>query len=308
MEVISRSPPRIQLDWPAFNPWRVQELSHALSGHPLLQLDRLAELGKRLEGSTQVYSFDNSTQAGDNLSAAARKHPNRNTPAGTIEAIESAHAWMVLRHVQTDPEYRQLIDDVLDSIQPEVERTDPGMHYRAGWIVVSSPHTVTPFHMDRNHGMLLQILGSKLVYTWEPDDTVVVDEVAREHFHYRRSLALVHWKEEFRARAHYFQVHPGSGVYLPMSAPHMVETSNEPSITFTLSYNTHSSRRDALVHATHALLRRTGVPLAPVGEHPVLDSLAKASAESLLRMGGEKFLSVPHADGRRQRYAQPSDY
>ena len=133
---------------------------------------------------------------------------------------------MLLRHVQSDPLYRPFVAEVLDSVRPLVEGFDPGMYYRAAWIFVSSPHTVTPFHIDRNHGLLLQISGSKKVYAWEPDDRAVSDQ-AREHFHYRRSLALVTWNEEFRDRARVFQVRPGTGVYLPLNSPHMVETSED---------------------------------------------------------------------------------
>ncbi len=50
------------------------------------------------------------------------------------------------------------------------------MYYRAGWIFIASPHTVTPFHIDRNHGILLQIHGTKKVYVWDAEDAQVCYE------------------------------------------------------------------------------------------------------------------------------------
>ena len=297
-----QSRPLIELNWDNFNPWRVQELQHDLAGHPLLQLERLVEFGQRLEGTPQVFTFNNAAKANVNFNAVARKFPNRKSVAETMLGAETAQAWMLLRHVQSDPAYRDLIDTVLDSVEQHIGRPDPGMYYRAGWIIVSSPRTVTPFHFDPNHGMLLQIRGSKMVYAWDRNDTHVASERARDRYHYRHSMDLLQWQDDFRERAHAFRVRPGTGVYLPLTSPHMVETSDEPSITITCSYNTRATRRCSLVHATHGLIRRTGIEPSPVGRHPLFDSLANAGAEALLGLGGEKILSVAGPDRQRARY------
>ena len=44
----------IDVDWDAFDPWRVQAVRHRLTEHPLLQPDRLVELGLRLERAAQL--------------------------------------------------------------------------------------------------------------------------------------------------------------------------------------------------------------------------------------------------------------
>src|SRR5215813_3710147 len=76
-----------------------------------------------------------------------------------------------------------LIDHPLLQIRPIVERRDPGMCYRAGWIFVSSPNAVTPFHMDHEHNFIMQIRGTKRLYTWEPFDRETVSERGQELFH-----------------------------------------------------------------------------------------------------------------------------
>ena len=41
--------PIIDMDWNAFDPWRIQPFKHALTDHPLLQTEQLVELGKRCQ-------------------------------------------------------------------------------------------------------------------------------------------------------------------------------------------------------------------------------------------------------------------
>ena len=276
----------VEMDANEFDPWRVQPVSHRLTEHPLLQPDRLIEFGKRLERADQLYSFNNGATAAENFDKVGQTHPNRKSAEETLQHINDAKAWMLLRHVQNDAEYRTLVDLALDHVRPQIERKDPGMCYRAGWIFVSSPRTVTPFHIDRNHGILLQIRGSKTVYVWEPDDIAVVNDRARARFHARRTLDLVHWHEEFRERAHVFRLQPGMGVYMPLTSPHMVETSNEPSITLSLSYNTDASRRNVLLHVAHDRIRSIGIRSPPVGRYPTYDAWLHASASAMRNCRG----------------------
>ncbi|WP_266182491.1 cupin-like domain-containing protein [Dyella humicola] len=276
----------IDMDWESFDPWRPQAVRHRLTEHPLLQPDQLVALGKRFEGTTHLFTFNNQAGADANFDEVARMYPNRRSVTETLQQIHLAKAWMLLRHVQADPAYRELIDTALDSIQPAIERHDPGMYYRAGWIFVASSHTTTPFHIDRNHGILLQIRGAKKVYVWDQDDIEVCSECARDSFHSSHNLDLVKWHEEFRERAHLFEVGPGMGAYIPITSPHMVETGTEPSITISLTYSTRATRHNAMEHVLHDLLRRHGMSPPPVGNNKLLDELSYISESVLIAMRG----------------------
>jgi len=157
--------PRIHVAPASFEPWKIQALTHALSDHPLLQIDALVELGRRQQQRKLVRTHSNAATAGTSFADAPSLHPNAQDAVTTLADIERAGAWMSLLNVQADPIYRRLIDEVLDEVKPIVERRDPGMCYRAGWIFVSSPNTVTPFHMDHEHNFILQIRGTKRLYT-----------------------------------------------------------------------------------------------------------------------------------------------
>ncbi|HVI59252.1 MAG TPA: cupin-like domain-containing protein [Luteimonas sp.] len=268
--------PLVDFDDANFDPWRIQPVRHHLCEHPLLQLPALVGLGQRLEALDSIRTHDGGATAGTPFGEAPDLHPNRKSAAGTLGDVAAANAWMSLLNVQIDPTYRELVGTVLDSIQAQVERHDPGMSHRSGWIFVTSPNAVTPFHFDKEHNFILQVHGRKRVYVWDPTDTVVASEHARDRFHHRHDRHLLQWREEFRERAHVFDLGPGEGAYMPSTAPHMVENGDGPSVTASFTYYTHSTRRDALLHTAHSILREAGVTPPPVGRHGWLDAATHA--------------------------------
>ncbi|GAP66352.1 transcription factor jumonji/aspartyl beta-hydroxylase [Mizugakiibacter sediminis] len=272
----------LQLEWPGFDPWRIQAVAHRLSGHPLLQLAALIELGRRLERRGLVRTHSDGASAGTPFNDAPSLHPNARSAADTLGDIRDARAWMSLLNVQTDPVYRQLVDAVLDEASLHTERVDPGMHHRGGWIFISSPHAVTPFHIDKEHNFILQIHGRKRVYVWDHRDTVAVSERARGRFHRMHERDLIRWREELRERAHVFDLEPGQGAYMPSTSPHMVENGDEPSITVSFTYFTDATRREARLHAFRDWLHSGGVPPPPLGRYPRFDRAVAAGAHALV--------------------------
>lgn len=268
--------PRISIPATQFDPWAVQAVTHVLSEHPLLQIDALVELGKRQQERRLVRTHSAEATAGTSFADAPSLHPNAQGAATTLADIANAKAWMSLLNVQADPTYRKLIHDVLDEVRPIVDRVDPGMCYRAGWIFVSSPNTVTPFHIDHEHNFILQIRGKKRLYTWDPFDREVVTERAQELFHDRHSRELITWDDAFRRRARVFDLEPGMGGYMPSTTPHMVENGSEPSVTISFTYYTDATRQRELVYRGNAALRRLGFAPDPVGRSPNRDRVKHA--------------------------------
>ncbi|MFC3549826.1 cupin-like domain-containing protein [Lysobacter cavernae] len=296
--------PLIDIDTDAFHPWRIQPVRHHLCGHPLLQPASLVELGARLEARGSIRSHGNDATAGTPFNDAPNLHPNRQSAAQTLQSIEAAKAWMSLLNVQIDPIYRELVGTVLDSVRPQVEPRDPGMCHRAGWIFVSSPRTVTPFHFDKEHNFILQLRGHKRVYVWDHRDTVVASEQARDRFHHRHERDLLRWRDEFRERAQVFDLEPGQGAYMPSTSPHMVENGDEPSITMSFTYYTQATRRDALLHKLHALMRSAGIAPPAVGQWPLFDTLTHTGVASMISVRGfARSLAGRHAVPGVARFA-----
>jgi hypothetical protein len=270
----------ISFDPESFDPWKIQAVTHQLAGHPLLTISSLVELGRRLESRKLVRTHSSEATAASSFADAPNLHPNRKSVVETLAGIAKANAWMSLLNVQADPIYRRLIDEVLDEIQPGIERCDPGMTFRAGWIFVSSPGAVTPFHIDHEHNFILQIAGNKKLYAWDPFDRTIVSEEGQELFHDQHSRKLVNWDESFRSRARLFDLRPGMGGYMPSTTGHMVENGDEPSITISFTYYTAATRRREMLYRGNARLRRLGLNPRPVGGSAVIDSVKYALLSS----------------------------
>ena len=105
--MLAKPSPLIEFDWQNFCPWAVTPVRHRISEHPLLQLDQLVELAKRLENKGRIRSHTNAAEAGTSFGDAPELHPVKGPLVDTMAHIEGAGAWMSLLNVQTDPLYRQ---------------------------------------------------------------------------------------------------------------------------------------------------------------------------------------------------------
>jgi hypothetical protein len=263
--------PGIEFDLASYDPMRIMPVRHTLMGHPLLQLSSLLALAKRLEPTGGVRYHNGQATAATNFSTAPETHKAALSVEETLRRIEDANAWMALHNVQNDPLYRSLVDEVLDCVRPMIEPKDPGMHHRAGWIFVTSPGAVTPYHMDHENNFILQVHGKKTINVWDPLDRDVVTERSLELFHAKHSRELVVYKEEFQPRAKVFHVEPGMGGYMPTTSPHWVKNGDGVSITVSFTYYTNETRRRQLLHRGNYGLRSVGLKPEPVGDSQVRD-------------------------------------
>ena len=269
---------------------------HRLGEHPLLQMESLIALGERLEARGSVRTHGNRAKPGTPFNSAPEMFPNEHSAADTLRDIRDARAWLSLLNIQIDDTYRAVVAEVLDGVRPSVDPRDPGMCHRAGWIFVASPNTVTPYHFDKEHNFILQVQGRKRIYVWDHNDTSVASEHARDLFHYSHERYLLAWRDEFRARAHVFDLEPGQGAYMPATSPHMVENGPEPSITASFTYYTDATRRDSLLHRSHAAMRKLGVVPPPVGARPGLDAVVHAIASTVTRTRDDiPYAGIPSA-------------
>ncbi len=273
--------PRIKLPNSRFEPWVVTPVTHDLCEHPLLQLDKLRELGSRLDAQNQVRSHSAAAEAGTSFHDAPKIHPTKKSASDMLADVAAAQAWMSLLNVQTDPVYRTLVDEVLDSVKPLVDVTDPGMSYRGGWIFITSPGAITPYHIDAEHNFLVQLQGRKRVYIWDPMDREVVSEAALERFHGWHSRDLVTFAERMKERAMVFDLEPGQGAFMPSTSPHMVENGDGPSVTMSFTFYTDSTRRRRAAYQANFKLRRLGLTPPPIGETVWRDQLMSTAMTAL---------------------------
>lgn len=256
----------IDFDVASYQPTKIMAVTHSLSEHRLLQLPALVALAERLAKKNAVRAHTDQVRMGTDFTTAPDTHKVERPAAEVVRDIENAKSWLALHNIQQDDEYRLLLDEVLDDLRPRVESKDPGMCYRAGWIFVTSPNAVTPYHMDHENNFILQIRGKKRLYVWDPLDRSVISERCLELFHGKGSRELVTYKDEFKAKARVFDLEPGMGGYMPRTAPHSVENGDNVSITISFTYYTNETRRTKLLHQANEVLRKRGVQPSPVGE------------------------------------------
>jgi hypothetical protein len=187
-----------------------------------------------------------------------------------------------INHIEKDAMYRELVDVVLDGVEQELAPVHGRLLDREGWIFVSSPGAVTPYHMDHHANFLLQVHGEKVVHVWNPADRSVVPEEVLESFHAHYSLKDVKYRDEYAAKSYAAKVRPGVGVFMPYTAPHMVQNHGETSITLSISFSTARDHRAALVHIANHVLRRIGLAPSPGGRSDVKDRLKGRFAQTYL--------------------------
>jgi hypothetical protein len=244
-------------------------IRHHLAGHPSFSLRRLIELANRLPEEKIKYN-------GADISVATGLYEGPRTGLSvreTIQQIEECRSWMVINNVELDPEYRQLLDRCLDEVQLFSESIDPGMFRREGFIFISSPGSVTPFHMDPEYNFLLQIRGQKQISIWNSEDRSVLPEIALEKYFSDVDRQIV-FREEYQQKATVFNLTPGAGLHFPIVAPHWVLNGDEVSVSFSITFHTPASERRRAVYCANADLRGKGLNPRPPGASAFRD-LAK---------------------------------
>jgi hypothetical protein len=275
------SPPLLDIDAPQFQcdfGERPFIFHHRLATHPLLTLPRLVDLCRTLPAAQVEYNAGDLPISLDGASPA-----NGLSADDTIRGIESHNSWMVLQNVERDPVYRRLLLDCIDQMRPHAERRRPGLRQPEAFIFVSSPTAVTPYHMDPEHGFLLQIHGTKTVTVFDGSRSDVVNDEALERFYCgtrHRHLALGAAAATY-ARA--FVLAPGDAVHIPVTFPHHVEVGDAYSISLSVTFRTRDLYRRAGTYYWNAFLRRRGWSPTPYGRSYVRDSLKMRAAAALKR-------------------------
>jgi hypothetical protein len=199
---------------------------------------------------------------------------------------------MVLKNVEGDPAYGRLLRDLLDQWYRQIDdKQGRGLgrdtHREHGFIFVSSPNSVTPYHLDDEHNCLLQVRGTKQVSIWDPNDRTVITEALMEShlecFHDANHERYLPWQDEFQKRAQVFELTPGEGLHFPFGAPHWVKNGPAASVSFSITFRSEFSERLAVVYSVNKRLRRFGLNPTPPTRSASRDKVKIAAFETARR-------------------------
>ncbi|CAN5314920.1 hypothetical protein BH09PSE3_BH09PSE3_24400 [soil metagenome] len=235
------------------------KLRHDLAGHAMFELDALIALARRMRPVDVEYNRGNLPVGVDPESDIL----NGLGIAETIRGIEENGSWMVLKFIEQDAEYRALLNETLDELIPVVGSITGEMLKREGFIFISSPNAVTPFHFDPEHNILLQLRGTKSMTIFPADDEQIVAGIEHERFHLGGHRNLP-WRADIAPRGRAFDLAAGDAVYVPVKAPHWVQNGPGVSISLSVTWRSEWSYMEADARGMNAVLRQRGLtPNAP---------------------------------------------
>ena len=233
-------------------------LNHALDHHPLLEISSLAALAEHLPEQSVEYN------RGDLPIGVDGKPGSTGLSIGeTIRTVHEAYSWSVLKNVEQAPAYRALLLDLLGELQPQIEARTGEMLTPQGFIFISSPNAVTPYHFDPEHNILLQIAGTKMMTQFPAGDPRFAPDEVHEQYHLGGPREL-QWDDAFLEHGQAISLEPGQALYVPVMAPHFVRNGPHSSISLSITWRSNWSYHESGARCFNALLRRYGMtPAAP---------------------------------------------
>ena len=268
----------------------IAAIHHDFHRHPAMQLPRLAALAERLWPVGQCRFMAPGTRETSSLDESVRmRNPAGYRIAETFRRIDEPGSWISLYNVETDPEYRPFLAEVVEAGRPFLRGEDLDVFRICGYVFISAPPSVTPFHIDRENNFWLQVRGRKTITVWDRRDREVVGPLDIENFLLDASLARVRLDETYRDRGREFPSGPGDGVFFRSTSPHMTRSERDwvtpgdgVAISIGVVFYTRETLRQARVHLCNRGLRRMGFrdPAFP-GRHRVLDALKEPVGRAL---------------------------
>lgn len=237
-------------------------IDHELHDHPLLGLDALADLAGRLPESSIEYN------RGD-LPIGVDGKPGTTglSITETIHKIAGANSWAVLKNIEQDEGYRALLHALLEELRPAIEAKTGAMLHPQGFVFISSPDAVTPYHFDPEHNILLQLRGSKTMTQFPAGDGRFAPDIMHESYHLGGPREL-QWDDGFASAGREFALAPGQALFVPVMAPHFVRNGPESSISLSITWRSDWSYDEAGARCFNALLRKAGMDPAPPHRWP----------------------------------------
>ena len=252
------------------------QLKHNLVGHPLFTLERLVQLAKSMPRDQIEY---NSGKVA--VGVKPEDVPKIDmAPEAVIKSIEKASAWMVIKRVEHDPEYRAVLESFVREANLAAGRSADDFSDMQGFIFVSSANATTPFHVDAEENILIQLHGDKFFRTFDNEDRSLVSEQDMElsPSQHRNSK----YEEWFETRATVHTLKPGDALHVPYLVPHWVSTGKSYSISMAMTWKTPEVLRLNKIRLINGTMRDYGLTPRPPGASALADA-AKVMAHDVAR-------------------------
>lgn len=260
---------------------------HDLADHDALQLDSLREIVLSLPRD-RVFASRADLEIDTDFDRAHVEHKIERTLEETLADMATTNSYVMVRQPDSHPRLRPVLEQFMADLREQIRQrggaganVDGVFHDPMLYLFISSPHSVTPFHVDRYSTLLLQLQGEKDVTIWSRNDRDAVTEEELESLFGRPYVKNPTYKGAGTNQPPATHLRRGEGVHIPFTSAHWVK--NGPAVSVSVSFicKTEASLRDANAYRFnyHArrLLSRLPRPipkpaLDPVGASRLVDA------------------------------------
>jgi hypothetical protein len=243
------------------------EFTHQLDRSGYFTFDALLNLAARVSRKPNRWYFEEGdTQPASGWSTQARKK----SLLENLQEIGHSHSLVMLKRVDEEPEYQEILK-TLEAELADLTGIDIPARYRDGLmtVLITSPGRVTPYHIDGEANLLMQMSGTKSVYIFDGNNREVLTTHELEAF-WSGNIKAPAYKEHLQDRAWHYLLAPGRGVSNPVIFPHWVKNGPEVSISLSVNFKRRVDN-SADAYRVNRQLRRLGMqPLEP-GNAKIID-------------------------------------
>jgi hypothetical protein len=243
------------------------QFKHNLVGHPLFETDRLAKMSERVlsAGHERSYVLCKVAESVPNISKQWTNFTTTERVAQAIKHIRESGTWIMIAGAQVDPDYQNLLDTLVDELQ---DLCAIPLRKQMTWLdctlFIGSPNSVTHFHLDTETNFLFQVHGTKEANLFDQRDRSIVSDQDLEAYYWDRLNALP-FREEFQRKAKVIDFKPGTGIHIPVNAPHWVRNLDDYSVTFSVLLYLKAIDRRSWIYQVNHCLRGFGLNPTPPG-------------------------------------------
>lgn len=242
-------------DLAAAYPLAPTRLAHQIASHPLLELDALAALARRMRPESLEHNAAIDLPLG--ITNAETPYTGLDVHQ-TIDRIADCGSWVLLKTIDQDPAYAGLMREVLSAIEPVVLPCTGPMLRLEGFIFISSPRAMTPLHFDPEYNILFQARGAKTMTLFPTADSDIIGDPFFEQY-FAGGPRNLPWKPEWEKRGIPLTIAPGEAIFVPILAPHWVQVHDEVSVSLSLTWRSEWSFHHADACRFNRRLRKIGL-------------------------------------------------
>jgi hypothetical protein len=181
------------------------EFAHNLAGNPLFEISRLVELAEKVATRNNPHLAGGDVYFNEGLIDAGEKPVRPDLPrtaaVDLIRQIETKQAWIILKHVEREEGYREVLENcILDILSLSGRELLRKIKWFEAILFITSPNRVTEYHIDREVSWIFQIQGDKEIHLFDRADKDIVPDAELETY-WTADNRAARYKPEYESRA-----------------------------------------------------------------------------------------------------------